>query len=70
MQSGDDLLALPTEIGLALHVLEGAAAAGAKIAAHRRDPVRAWLDHLKQRRTVLALLQRDRHLLAWTVNGT
>jgi hypothetical protein len=63
-QCRDDKLALPGEIGSGLHVLEGAAAAGAEVMADRRDALGARLENGKRFGAGFARLGRDGHQLA------
>ena len=57
------LLALPVEVGAALHVLQRAVAAFAEVAAERRDAQRRWRYHPGQLRA-LAVAALDLHRFA------
>ena len=63
-QCRDDKLALPGEIGSGLHVLEGAAAAGAEVRADRRDALGARLENGKRLGAGFARPGRDGRQLA------
>ena len=65
----DHLLPLPGEIGVRLHMLEGAAPAGAEILADRRDTLGARIENGKRLSAGLSWLGRHLHQLAGKREG-
>ena len=65
----DDKLALPGEIGVSLHMLERAAAAGAEILADRSDALRARLENGERLGVAVSGLGVHLHQLAWKREG-